>query len=77
MEYKQLDKLRDVLRDVPFVGLTATATEKYTTLDIVTLSHFNFVYCMACFTFDWASASICSYMRICFLELAWTGLGII
>ncbi|XP_057789662.1 uncharacterized protein LOC131006526 isoform X2 [Salvia miltiorrhiza] len=28
MEYKQLDKLRDVLSNVPFVGLTATATEK-------------------------------------------------
>ncbi|KAF9670983.1 hypothetical protein SADUNF_Sadunf13G0125900 [Salix dunnii] len=28
VEYKQLDKLRDVLFDVPFVGLTATATEK-------------------------------------------------
>ncbi|CAA0806578.1 Mediator of RNA polymerase II transcription subunit 34, partial [Striga hermonthica] len=28
VEYKQLDKLRDVLLDVPFVGLTATATEK-------------------------------------------------
>lgn len=29
VEYKQLHKLRDVLLDVPFVGLTATATEKY------------------------------------------------
>lgn len=29
MEYKHLDKLREVLLDVPFVGLTATATEKY------------------------------------------------
>ncbi|XP_061344896.1 uncharacterized protein LOC133290798 [Gastrolobium bilobum] len=28
VEYKQLDKLRSVLLDVPFVGLTATATEK-------------------------------------------------
>lgn len=28
VEYKQLDKLRDILLDVPFVGLTATATEK-------------------------------------------------
>lgn len=28
MEYKQLDKLRHILLDVPFVGLTATATEK-------------------------------------------------
>ncbi|GFP97356.1 werner syndrome ATP-dependent helicase [Phtheirospermum japonicum] len=28
VEYKQLDKLRDVLLNVPFVGLTATATEK-------------------------------------------------
>ncbi|KAF3454768.1 hypothetical protein FNV43_RR05216 [Rhamnella rubrinervis] len=28
VEYKQLDKLRDVLPDVPFIGLTATATEK-------------------------------------------------
>ncbi|KAL7113757.1 hypothetical protein ACP275_04G079200 [Erythranthe tilingii] len=28
VEYKQLDKLRDVLLSVPFVGLTATATEK-------------------------------------------------
>ncbi|KAI3787971.1 hypothetical protein L2E82_00509 [Cichorium intybus] len=28
VEYKQLYKLRDVLVDVPFVGLTATATEK-------------------------------------------------
>ncbi|XP_063942296.1 uncharacterized protein LOC108228115 isoform X2 [Daucus carota subsp. sativus] len=28
VEYKQLDKLRDVLINVPFVGLTATATEK-------------------------------------------------
>ncbi|KAJ6383235.1 hypothetical protein OIU76_000021 [Salix suchowensis] len=27
VEYKQLHKLRDVLLDVPFVGLTATATE--------------------------------------------------
>jgi hypothetical protein len=29
VEYKQLDKLRDVLLEVPFVALTATATEKY------------------------------------------------
>ncbi|KAJ9698937.1 hypothetical protein PVL29_007822 [Vitis rotundifolia] len=28
MEYKQLDKLRAILLDVPFVGLTATATQK-------------------------------------------------
>ncbi|XP_075634157.1 uncharacterized protein LOC142606705 [Castanea sativa] len=28
VEYKRLDKLRDILLDVPFVGLTATATEK-------------------------------------------------
>ncbi|KAJ7964352.1 ATP-dependent DNA helicase [Quillaja saponaria] len=28
VEYKQLDKLRDILIDVPFIGLTATATEK-------------------------------------------------
>ncbi|XP_020203680.1 uncharacterized protein LOC109789190 [Cajanus cajan] len=28
VEYKHLDKLRGVLLDVPFVGLTATATEK-------------------------------------------------
>ncbi|XP_022642316.1 uncharacterized protein LOC106776266 isoform X2 [Vigna radiata var. radiata] len=28
VEYKHLDKLREVLVDVPFVGLTATATEK-------------------------------------------------
>ncbi|PHT73210.1 hypothetical protein T459_23995 [Capsicum annuum] len=28
VEYKQLDKLRNVLFNVPFVGLTATATEK-------------------------------------------------
>ncbi|XP_019166938.1 PREDICTED: uncharacterized protein LOC109162707 [Ipomoea nil] len=28
MEYKQLDRLRDALVEVPFVGLTATATEK-------------------------------------------------
>ncbi|MFS7903155.1 putative DNA helicase [Helianthus anomalus] len=28
VEYKQLYKLRDVLQNVPFVGLTATATEK-------------------------------------------------
>ncbi|KGN53928.2 uncharacterized protein LOC101222028 [Cucumis sativus] len=28
VEYKQLDKLRDVLPDLPFVALTATATEK-------------------------------------------------
>ncbi|KAL5759023.1 hypothetical protein ACOSP7_021634 [Xanthoceras sorbifolium] len=28
VEYKQLDKLRSSLPDVPFVGLTATATEK-------------------------------------------------
>ncbi|KAJ0075745.1 hypothetical protein Patl1_35065 [Pistacia atlantica] len=28
VEYKQLDKLHDTLMDVPFVGLTATATEK-------------------------------------------------
>ncbi|XP_065880373.1 uncharacterized protein [Euphorbia lathyris] len=31
VEYKQLDKLRNVLFDVPFVGLTATATEKVRT----------------------------------------------
>lgn len=29
VEYKQLDKLRGVLLEVPFVALTATATEKY------------------------------------------------
>lgn len=29
VEYKQLGKLRDVLLEVPFVALTATATEKY------------------------------------------------
>ncbi|KAK1353139.1 hypothetical protein POM88_052977 [Heracleum sosnowskyi] len=29
VEYKQLDKLRDVLINVPFVGLTATATENH------------------------------------------------
>ncbi|WCJ34897.1 ATP-dependent DNA helicase RecQ [Euphorbia peplus] len=34
VEYKQLDKLRDILFDVPFVGLTATATEKVRT-DII------------------------------------------
>ncbi|XP_051141552.1 uncharacterized protein LOC127258666 isoform X2 [Andrographis paniculata] len=34
MEYKQMDRLRDVLLDVPFVALTATATEKVR-LDIV------------------------------------------
>lgn len=28
VEYKQLDKLRNILTDVPFVGLTATATQK-------------------------------------------------
>ncbi|KAL5558889.1 hypothetical protein UlMin_035100 [Ulmus minor] len=28
VEYKQLDKLRSILLDVPFIGLTATATEK-------------------------------------------------
>lgn len=28
VEYKQLDRLRDILLDVPFVGLTATATAK-------------------------------------------------
>ncbi|CAI0560570.1 unnamed protein product [Linum tenue] len=28
VEYKQLDKLRAILLDVPFIGLTATATEK-------------------------------------------------
>ncbi|KAK9057500.1 hypothetical protein SSX86_022336 [Deinandra increscens subsp. villosa] len=28
VEYKQLYKLRDVLQNIPFVGLTATATEK-------------------------------------------------
>ncbi|GLT61086.1 hypothetical protein SLA2020_338170 [Shorea laevis] len=28
VEYKQLDKLRNILLDVPFVALTATATEK-------------------------------------------------
>lgn len=28
-EYKQLDKLRGFLLNVPFVGLTATATQKY------------------------------------------------
>ncbi|XP_058110814.1 uncharacterized protein LOC131253707 isoform X2 [Magnolia sinica] len=33
-EYKQLDKLRDFLLDVPFVSLTATATEKVR-MDIV------------------------------------------
>ncbi|GLT80696.1 hypothetical protein SLA2020_521210 [Shorea laevis] len=35
VEYKKLDKLRSILLDVPFVGLTATATEKVRT-DIVT-----------------------------------------
>nr|XP_027112941.1 uncharacterized protein LOC113731733 [Coffea arabica] len=34
VEYKKLDKLRDMLLDVPFVGLTATATEKVR-LDII------------------------------------------
>lgn len=29
VEYKQLGKLRGILPNVPFVGLTATATEKY------------------------------------------------
>lgn len=28
-EYKQLDKLRGFLLNVPFIGLTATATQKY------------------------------------------------
>lgn len=28
VEFKQLDKLRDVLLNVPYVGLTATATGK-------------------------------------------------
>jgi ATP-dependent DNA helicase RecQ len=28
VEYKQLDKLRGILVGVPFIGLTATATEK-------------------------------------------------
>jgi hypothetical protein len=28
VEYKQLDKLRNILLDVPFVALTATATKK-------------------------------------------------
>ncbi|KNA25986.1 hypothetical protein SOVF_000900 isoform A [Spinacia oleracea] len=34
MEYKQLDKLRPILSDVPFVSLTATATDKVR-LDII------------------------------------------
>ncbi|GAV80936.1 DEAD domain-containing protein/Helicase_C domain-containing protein/HRDC domain-containing protein/RQC domain-containing protein [Cephalotus follicularis] len=34
VEYKQLDKLRGILLNVPFVGLTATATEKVR-IDIV------------------------------------------
>ncbi|KAL3517927.1 hypothetical protein ACH5RR_020516 [Cinchona calisaya] len=34
VEYKKLDKLRDILLDVPFVGLTATATETVR-LDII------------------------------------------
>ncbi|XP_057250204.1 uncharacterized protein LOC104891323 isoform X2 [Beta vulgaris subsp. vulgaris] len=34
LEYKQLDKLRPILSDVPFVSLTATATEKVR-LDII------------------------------------------
>lgn len=34
VEYKQLDRLRDILLDVPFVGLTATATAKVRT-DII------------------------------------------
>nr|ADN34222.1 hypothetical protein [Cucumis melo subsp. melo] len=29
VEYKQLDKRRDVLPGLPFVALTATTTEKY------------------------------------------------
>ncbi|KAJ6758292.1 DNA HELICASE RECQ FAMILY MEMBER [Salix koriyanagi] len=33
VEYKQLHKLRDVLLDVPFVGLTATATENLQFVD--------------------------------------------
>lgn len=32
LEYKQLDKLRTFLLGVPFVALTATATEKYVPL---------------------------------------------
>lgn len=37
VEYKQLDKLRDILPDVPFIGLTATATEKYLSLSLCLL----------------------------------------
>ncbi|XP_019439561.1 PREDICTED: uncharacterized protein LOC109345181 [Lupinus angustifolius] len=40
VEYKQLDKLRVFLPDVPFVGLTATATEKVR-FDIITSLKMN------------------------------------
>ncbi|KAJ9167340.1 hypothetical protein P3X46_022003, partial [Hevea brasiliensis] len=40
VEYKQLDKLRNILLDVPFVGLTATATEKVR-IDIINSLRMN------------------------------------
>ncbi|KAK7305580.1 hypothetical protein VNO77_43486 [Canavalia gladiata] len=45
VEYKQLDKLRGVLLDVPFVGLTATATEKVQ-FDIISSLKMNNPYVM-------------------------------
>ncbi|TKY47296.1 Werner syndrome ATP-dependent helicase-like [Spatholobus suberectus] len=45
VEYKQLDKLRGVLLDVPFVGLTATATEKVR-FDIISSLKMNNPYVM-------------------------------
>ncbi|KAK1353141.1 hypothetical protein POM88_052979 [Heracleum sosnowskyi] len=41
VEYKQLDKLRDVLINVPFVGLTATATENYNLVMCILQLHIN------------------------------------
>ncbi|XP_027334856.1 uncharacterized protein LOC113849276 isoform X2 [Abrus precatorius] len=45
VEYKHLDKLREVLLDVPFVGLTATATEKVQ-FDIISSLKMNNPYVM-------------------------------
>ncbi|OAY23976.1 ATP-dependent DNA helicase RecQ [Manihot esculenta] len=40
VEYKQLDKLRNILANVPFVGLTATATQKVRT-DVINSLRMN------------------------------------
>ncbi|KAK7301998.1 hypothetical protein RJT34_12875 [Clitoria ternatea] len=45
VEYKHLDKLREVLLDVPFVGLTATATDKVR-FDIINSLKMNNPYVM-------------------------------